>query len=243
MKIHLVFLLFSLIIQTAKATHDSTRETSWWFAAKIGSAQSDVSEFQRWAAAEGVPGVTQFSRNSVFAFDILYNRNRVTYGLSSDFELRTFGQTEPYFFSFAFRAGYQWYKSERIELRTLGGLGVGYTLVRFENEIPTSLQNIASGYSDPYARASSLIGRLEILASYSFLNRPSRNNPSVKPLLFVNAGAQPVLKHGLWNFGDNEVAIDGNQFAGQRIDMPKFYKGNWFIAVGIAASVSIDKKD
>jgi len=232
-------ILFSLLVITnlAEAGEDSIRSRSWWLALKIGSAQSDVSEFQRWAAAEGVRGVTQFSRNAVFGFDVLHNRNRVVYGLSSDLELRTFGKTEPYFFSFTFRAGYQWYNSDRFELRSLGGLGVGYTLVRFENEVPNSLQNIASGYSDPYARASSWIARLEVLASYNFVNRSLHNNPSFRPLLFVNAGVQPLLKHGSWYFGDNELGNDGNQFAGQRIDMPRFYKGNWFITIGFAVSV------
>jgi hypothetical protein len=237
MKAVILILAISLSAQLAEA--DTTRVTSWWLSVKIGSAQSDVSEFQRWAVSQGVSDVTGFSRNTLFGLDILHQRNRMVYGLSSDFELRTFGKTEPYFFAFSFRAGYHWLHSDRFELRSLGGLGIGYTLVRFEGEVPASLQSIAANYTNPYARAGSLIGRMELLASYNLLKQSPKNQIKFKPLLFVNAGFHPVLKHGAWRFGDDEITMDGNQFAGQRIDMPRFYESQWFITAGVAFTVSV----
>ncbi len=203
----------------------------------MGTAQSNVSDFQRWCASEGVSNVSQFSRNTVIGFDILHHRGRMSYGFSSDFELRTFGQTEPYFFTFALRAGYLWMNSGRFQVRSLAGIGAGYALVRFENETPTSLQAISANYSDPFARASTFISRFELLASGNLFANEKRKLANVQPVVFVNAGVQPVMTHGVWNYGETEVDIDGNRFAGQRIDMPRFYKGNWFLTVGIAMGI------
>jgi len=219
----------------AEAQSDSTRIRSWWLMYKIGSAQSNVSAFQRWALSEGVGGVSAVSRNTLIGFDILYNHNRMVYGMSSEFELRTFGETEPYFFSFTFRVGYQWLQASRFQVRSLGGIGAGYTLVRFEGQLPASLQNISANYVDPFARASLLIGRLELMASYNLYANPERRLLHFQPLLFVNAGMHPVLKHGFWNYGDSELdSFDGTRFVAQRIDMPKFYRENWFLTLGLA---------
>lgn len=234
-----VFVLLWLLVNgtVATASQDSTQNRSWWLAYKLGTAQSNVSEFQRWCASQGVPGVSQFSRNTVIGFDVLHHRGRVTYGLSSDFELRTFGKTEPYFFTFALRAGYLWINTGRLQVRSLAGIGAGYALVRFETGTPASLQSISANYSDPFARASTLVSRLELLASGNLFANEKRKVANIQPIIFINAGVQPVLTHGAWSYGETEVDIDGNQFAGQRIDMPPFYRGNWFLTVGIAMGI------
>jgi hypothetical protein len=221
----------------AHAQHDTTRVRLWWLAYKVGSSQSNVSEFQKWTLTEGLTGVKSVSRNRMIGFDIMHIRNRMIYGLSSDFELRTFGGNEPYFFSLTFRAGYEFFHTNRLQLRSLGGLGAGYAFVRFEDGIPASLQDAHANYSDPYTYASALIGRLELLASYQLFRSKERKLFHFYPLIYVNASYQPVLSHGGWWLGEKVPDIDGDRFVGQRIYMPKFYQGNWFLTVGAALSI------
>jgi hypothetical protein len=238
-KITITLTILLLLAFQAAAGSDTTRNSSWWLAYKIGAAESSVPEFQTWAASQGVTGVSSISRNPTFGFDLLYNRNRMVYGLSSDFELRTFGRTEPYFFTFSLRAGYQLAEVGRLQLRTLGGIGASYAFVRFENQIPASLQNISANYDDPYARASAFVGRFELLASLNLYGNPDRKLLQFRPLLFVNAGVQPVFQHGRWSYGDSEPdSFDGTRFVAQRIDMPRFYRGSWFISVGFALAIT-----
>jgi hypothetical protein len=239
MKFSIALLIFLMSV-SAQAKEDSIRRSSWWIMYKMGSAISDVSGLQPWAASEGLTGISRSSRNYLFGFDILHNRNRMVYGISSDFELRTFGQTEPYFFSFTLRAGYTIIDQNLFQVKGLAGIGVGYAFLRFENGTPTSLQNLSTNYSDPYARANAFIGRCEVIASYSFSQTKRKNHGFLfRPVLFANAGFQPVLKHGTWHYGEPEMEnIDGDRFVGQPINMPKFYKGNWFATVGIAISIA-----
>ena len=227
-----------LFASAAEARPDTTRTSSWWFAYKVGAAESSIPEFQRWAASQGLIGISSISRNPTFGFDLLYNRNRMVYGLSSDFELRTFGRTEPYFLTFSLRAGYQLVEAGRLQLRSLAGIGASYALVRFENQIPASLQSISSNYVDPFARASTLVGRFELLASFNLYDNPQRKLLQFRPVLFAHVGAQPVFTHGPWSYGDSEPdSFDGTRFVAQRIDMPRFYRGSWFLSVGFALAI------
>ncbi len=240
MKGKMLFLfIFCHATQLLAANPDSLRTKSFWIAYKMGSAYSNVSDFQRWTVAEGINNVSATSRNTLIGFDMLYNHNRMVYGLNSDFELRTFGGAEPYFFNFCFRSGYTVVDQNRFQTKALGGIGLAYAFVRFENGIPTSLQDIDAKYSDPFARASAMIGRIEIIASYKLEKKIA--NPNRFPfrlILFFNAGVQPVLVHGKWNYGEMVMdTIDGSSFVGERIDMPEFYKANWFACGGIAMSI------
>lgn len=233
----LSILCFSSLMAAAK--YDSTRKNSWWLAYKAGSNYSNVSAFQRWSSSEGLNNISGTSRNRFIGFDILFNHKRMVYGMNADFDLRSLGRTEPYFFSFAFRSGYTLVDEDRFQLKTLAGIGVGYAFVRFENGIPLSLQDISTKYSDPFARVSTMIGRLEVMTSYNLRsNRSNGNQWAFQPIIFFNAGVQPVLIHGQWNYGETVMDnIDGSSFVGEEIYMPKFYKSNWFVSIGLALSI------
>lgn len=229
------FCLLSLITE---AKYDSSRRSSWWIAYKLGSTYTNVSEFQRWANSEGLSNISGTSRNTFIGFDIVFNHQRIVYGFNADFELRSLGRTEPYFFSLAFRSGYTLVDENRFQLKSLAGIGLGYAFVRFENGIPVSLQNISPKYTDPFARVSAMVGRLEAISSYSLGANNSNKRFPFQPILFFNAGVQPVLIHGDWNYGEMiDDTIDGSSFVGEKIYMPQFYKANWFVSIGIALSI------
>lgn len=240
MHVKLIFLfLFCQVTELAAAKQDSLGTNSFWIGYKVGSAYSNVSAYQRWTVREGLNNISANTRNTLIGFDMLYNHKRMVYGLNADFELRTFGGAEPYYFNFAFRSGYTVVDQNRFQVKTLGGIGLAYAFVRFENSIPASLQDIDAKYSDPFARVSAMIGRIEALTSFKLQKKTVNHNRSLFQLIvFFNAGVQPVLAHGNWNYGEMVMdTIDGSSFVGERIDMPKFYKANWFACGGIAMSM------
>lgn len=229
-------LLFCLSMQ---AQSDSTKIRSWWLAYKMGRSQANVADFQKWATSEGLTNISSLIGNTLIGFDILYHHNRMVYGINTDIELRTFGQTKPYSFSFTLRAGYTIVQQERFLVKTLGGIGIGYVFVRFENEEPRSIQNLGTNYSDPLARSSLLVSRMEVMCSYMLKNKESNRNSGIHPLLYINLGVTPTLNHGAWYYGEITPDIDGGgNFAGQRIDMPRFYQAQWFATVGIAIAIA-----
>lgn len=237
--IQITLAFVSLLCLPTQAQSDSTKIRSWWLVYKMGSAQANVSDFQKWAASEGLSNISSRSNNTLMGFDILYHHHRMVYGINSDIELRTFGQAKPYSFSFTLRAGYTIVQQERFLVKTLGGIGIGYVFVRFENGEPRSIQNLGTNYSDPLARASMLVSRIEVMCSYRLgKNKVSNRNPGIRPLVYVNAGVTPTLKHGAWYYGEITPDIDGGgNFAGQRIDIPRFYQAQWFATVGIAIAI------
>lgn len=237
--IKISFALVILFCLPMHAQSDSTKIRSWWLAYKMGGAQANVADFQKWAASEGLSNISSRSNNTLIGFDVLYHHNRMVYGINTDIEVRTFGQTEPYYFSFTLRAGYTIVQQERFLVKTLGGMGIGYAFVRFENGEPRSIQNLGTNYNDPLARASLLVSRMEVIGSYSLGKNKARNRSSgIHPLLYVNAGVTPTLSHGAWYYGEITPDIDGGgNFAGQPIDIPRFYQAQWFATVGIAIAI------
>lgn len=234
-KVILLWILATCFTTQAFSLSDSTRKSSWWFVYKYGSARGNLSQYKNWATAEGLNNISSFSNSRMISIDIIHNRNKMVYGINTDFELRSFGTSEPYFFSFTFRSGYTFFDNDHVQVKALGGFGLGYVFIRFENGMPTSLQDIATNYTDPFARAALFVSRFEVLTSYRLakLNRQNRNF-GIEINTMLNAGVQPVLSHGGWNFGENEPDIDGSRFVGQRVGIPKFYKANAFINIGLA---------
>ncbi len=225
---------------STNAQSDSTKIQSWWLAIKMGSGKANTADYQKWAASEGVQNTSSSSNNTMIGFDILYHHNRMVYGINTDMELRTFGQAEPYYFSFTFRTGYTILTQERFVVKTLGGIGLGYAFIRFENGEPRSIKNLGTNYSDPFARASLVVGRMELICSYLLeKHTASKQGSGIHPILFVNAGVAPTLNHSAWYYGENIPDIDGGgNFTGQRIEMPRFYKAHWFATLGIAVSIA-----
>lgn len=231
------FVLFSYL--TAHAQGDSTRVRTWWLAYKIGKSNANVTEFSQWAFGEGLTNISGRSQNTFIGFDILYHRNRMVYGLNYDMELRSFGQTEPYYFSLTLRAGYTLLQRHKFLLKPLVGLGSGFAFVRFENGEPQSIKDLGADYTDPFARASLFVSRLEVMGSYSLgKDKTNKRGFSFHPLLYVTVGITPTLIHGQWFYGETIYDIDSEtgSFVGQPIDMPRFYKANWFTGVGIVLS-------
>lgn len=223
---------------STQAQSDSVKIRSWWLVYKMGGAQANAAGFQKWAASEGLSNISSRSNNTLIGFDILYHHNRMVYGINTDIELRTFGLTEPYYFSFTLRVGYSIVQQERFQVKTLGGIGVGYAYVRFENGDPRSIQNLGTNYSDPLARAGLFVGRMEVIGSYSLGKNKVSRIPGFKPVLSASAGVTPTLSHHAWYYGEIIPDIDGGgNFVGQRIDMPRFYQAHWFATVGIAIAI------
>ena len=205
----------------------------------MGRSHAKVDKFKTWAMSEGLSNISSTSNNTFIGFDFLYHHNRMVYGINSDIELRNFNETEHYFFSFTFRAGYTALQRENFTIKTLGGIGVGYANIRFENGEPESIENLDANLNDPLARASMSVGRLEIMSSYTLGKFKSKNsNSGIYPLLYFNAGVTPTLSHNSWRYGEIILDIDdGGDFVGQPIDIPRFYKANWFVAIGFAVAI------
>lgn len=218
---------------------DSTGIRSFWLVYKMGRGHANVSDFQSWAESEGLSDVPSSSNNTIIGFDFLYNHNRMVYGINSDIEIRSFDQTEPYYFSFTLRAGYTLVQDDRITVKALGGLGAGYANIQFENGEPRSIEELNADYNDPLARASMFVGRLEVIGSYTLGKFKSRNSASgIYPLLYFSAGVTPTLDHKIWRYGEITLDIDSNSnFRGQPIDIPQFYKAHWFVTLGFAVSI------
>lgn len=240
---HIVVLLiaFGATAIPLRAQDTVQNDRSFWMAMRVGKGFSNVRSFQRWCAQQGVDDVGASAQNNLIGFDLLYNRGRMVYGLSTDFELPSLMVTEPYYFSFAFRGGYRITRHPHLSLKALGGIGVGYAFVRFRNEIPQSLQAAAANYDDPFARAAMLIGRAEVLASYSVPSKQRRTAMAMSPVFYLSAGVSPTIHHGNWNFGETITDIDGNTFNGERVDIPKFYQANWFLTLGVGLSIGRPK--
>lgn len=232
-------LIFTTWLPTQAQDSLATGSNSFWMTMRIGQGSADMSEFQAWCASQGVSDVTRTSKNNSIGFDLLYNHRRMVYGLSSDFEIPSLLTTEPYYFSFALRAGYTLTKTHpSLSLKALAGVGMGFAFVRFQRELPQSLRTIAANYDDPFARAGLFIGRLELLGSYQLKSKPRQKLHPINPVFFVNASVSPTLHHGNWHFGETVQDIDGNTFNGQRVDMPAFYKANWYIGAGLGMVIN-----
>ncbi|MEN1785941.1 MAG: hypothetical protein AAGF77_12480 [Bacteroidota bacterium] len=193
----------------------------------MGIGYANASDFQQWATNEGLSNIASSSNNTLIGFDFLYNHNRMVYGINTDIELRNFDKAEPYYFSFTLRAGYKWIAQSGFTMKTLGGIGAGYANIRFENGTPRAIENLDEDYNDPFARASMLVGRLEVIGSYSFkASKGKKRNSGIFPLLYFNAGVTPTLSHYTWRYGEISWDLNrNNNFNGQDIDIPRFYKG------------------
>ncbi len=238
---HFLFVLtfFALLGYATRGQSDSTKIRSFWLVYKMGRGHVNVADFQSWAVSEGLSDVASSSNNTLIGFDFLYNHNRMVYGINSDIELRSFNKTEPYYFSFTLRAGYTLVQEEKFAVKALAGLGAGYVNIRFENGEPRSIEELNADYSDPLARASMFVGRLEVIGSYTLGKFKSQNSTSgLYPVLYFSAGVTPTLDHKNWRYGEINLDIDSNSnFVGQPIEIPQFYKAHWFITIGFAVAI------
>ncbi len=225
MRCLLIIYLLSSAFQVSSQT-----ESSWWMGMKMGRSYSDVSDLRIWAINEGVDDVPGFTSNTLFGFDITYQRGRIPFQFSTAFDLPRLSQSVPYTFSFLFHSGYVWLQHPRTEIRTLGGLGFGYSIIRFRGNTPASLQALPYNHSDAFARSGLLLYKAMIQITH-VLKWGEFN--SLRPMLVGEIGFLGKISQSNYIYGVNEQDIDGNYLVGEKTDIPKFYKGNVFFSAGI----------
>ncbi len=207
-----------------------TKENFWWIGGHMGSSISNSTSLQEWAISEGVDDVPSRTSNFLIGFDIAHQRGRIPFQLSSAFDLPRLSGSVPNTFSFIFQSGYSWIYHPRFEVKTLGGIGFGYSIIRFRNTTPSSLEELPYNRSEAFARSGLFLYQLTAQMTY----KPEWNNSRrLRPMIVGSIGFLGKLSQSLYTYGVNEQDLDGNYLVGEKVDIPKFFKGNTVLSIGI----------
>ncbi len=221
----LCFLFSMMCFETSAQSLPNT----WWMGGKMGRNYADVSKLQKWALSEGVSDVPGSTSNSSFGFDIAHQRGRIPFQFSSEFDLPKSYTSAPYFFSFNFQSGYSWHLTPKLEVQALGGVGLGYSIIRFRTT-PNSLQSLPYNHSEAFARSSLFLYKTTMQVTRTI---GWDHFKKWRPMFVGSIGYQGKISQSAYRYGVNEQDIDGNYMVGEIVGIPKFYRGNLFFSVGI----------
>jgi len=223
------YLIFIYLISSAFQVSAQT-ESSWWMGMKMGRSHSKVSDLRIWAIGEGVDDVPGFTSNTLFGFDIAYQRGQIPFQFCAAFDLPRTSQSAPYTFSFMFHSGYEWLQHPRTEIKTLAGLGFGYSIIRFRNNTPASLQALPYNHADAFARSGLLLYQTTLQVTHTLKRE---NVKSIRPKLIGEVAFLGKLNQSNYWYGVNEQDVDGYNMVGEKTNIPKFYKGSVLLSIGI----------
>jgi hypothetical protein len=197
---------------------------------KTGSHVTSAPAFQTWAASEGLilPGGNY--RNSLTGIDLMYQKRRISYLLSTEFDLPDFSRTKPQLHTFSFQLGYSLTRGP-VEVRAVGGPGLGYSIIRFRTGLPHSLQALPYDPDEAFARSAVWLFRAGLLASYQI-----RTKTWFRPFIYGNAGLHQRLHQSAYYYGETEWSNDGdieNRFNAVKTGIPTFYRRSAFLSLGL----------
>lgn len=224
-KLIIASLLGCLLINSGSA-QDSL--STGWLAVRNGVSYSSISSFPAWGESEGLSNLPPSTRHQQIAFDVFFQKNKIPFQLSTEINLPQLSQTYPYLTSVSFESGYSLINN-RLSLKALAGPSMGIMTVRFRTGVPDSFQNLPFNHNWAFARAYNLSMRVSLLASYPLFPKSSRWG---RPVLIANAGFHQRLTHGGFRYGENQIVPD-DRFVSVPVDMPKMFKRNVWISVGI----------
>lgn len=204
-----------------------------------GNSYAKVSELQQWSVAQGASDVSSNAQNRLVGFNILYDNGRVPFYFNTEFELPDLRKSMPYLFSFTFQSGYTWVQHPWVEVKTLAGIGLGYSVMRFRGNTPNALASLPYDHDDAFARAAIFLLRGQLLISHKL---PLTKVKHFQPTLDIAIGFHAPLSHGAYYYGINEEDTDGNYFDAQKVDMPEFFNGNRFLSLGFSVKIFSQEK-
>ncbi len=133
---------------------------------RVGRNYANISDLQKWALTEGVTDVPRGTSNTLLGFDIAHQRGHIPFQFSSELDVPNLSSSSPYFFSFNFQSGYTWFLSDRTHVSTLGGIGLGYSIIRFRTT-PTSFQSLPYDHSEAFARSGLFLYKTTIQLTHA----------------------------------------------------------------------------
>jgi len=229
------FLAFSGLLFPAFAQSDSsTRHTRNIISLGIryGPGTSAAKGFDSWLLSEGLsPNGTEQLRHRVLGFDVLYQRRRIPFLLSTQLQLSSLRNAYPWLFDMSLQSGYSFIQNETWELTGLLGPALGEVYVRFRRGTPNSFGNLRNRYVDPYAKSSFLAVKPSLWLRYSPEWATTKRGHKLS--FQCTASYMRIFSQGGWLYGERDVTREPEGFEGEAVDMPRFLSNNFSASLGL----------
>lgn len=241
---YLRFFLFSIFfgfITFASAQSDSSEKRSNNLIAlgvRYGVGTTAAKGFDAWLVSEGLsPNGIEQLRHRILGFDILYQRRRIPFLLSTQLQLSPLRNAYPWLFDMSLQSGYSFIQNETWELTGLLGPAIGEVYVKFRRGTPNSFGNLRNRYVDPYAKSSFFAWKPSFWLRYS----PDWIQPKRAGMLSFQFSASYVgiLSQGGWLYGERDITREPEGFEGEAVDMPRFLRSNLSASVGLLWSFGL----
>jgi hypothetical protein len=206
---------------------------------KTGFSIMPTASLRSWALSEGVSNAVGRADNMMLGWDFGVMVNRFAGNLMLEYDLGSRRFARPHSSLVFLGAGYRLKKGTLVDVNVLGNVGIGNVIVRFRQDVPNALFSLHT----PNSFARQITTVFQPALALHLKPKPKDYNVSTDAdrtgiILSFKAGVNlPIIK-GAWKYGvtreyNNASGSTSNYFAGEKVNMPDFYKRAFFIQLAV----------